>query len=84
VEFETSAPALQPSLPERAVDTATDVSRTIGEVTADLKAAVAALSALIARVQSGPVLPVLRRTVRRAPLTSLFVAFLLGVMAARR
>jgi hypothetical protein len=84
VEFEKSAPALQPSMPERAMDTATDASRTIGEVTADLKAAIAALSEVVAKAQSGPVIPVLRRAVRRAPLTSLFVAFLLGVVAARR
>lgn len=84
MDFETSEPTLQPSMTERAVDTATDASRTVGEVTASLRAAVERLSAVAAEVQSGRVIPALRRTARRAPLTSLFGAFLLGVVVARR
>ena len=84
MDFESSEPTLQPSMTERAVDTATDVSRTVGEVTASLRAAVERLSAVAAEVQSGRLIPALRRAARRAPLTSLFGAFLLGVVVARR
>ena len=34
VNFETPEPTLQPGMAERAIDTATDVSRTITEVSA--------------------------------------------------
>ena len=61
MDFEASEPTLQPSMTERAVDTATDVSRTVGEVTASLKAAVERLSAVAAEVQSGRVIPAIRR-----------------------
>ena len=84
MDFESSEPTLQPSMTERAVDTATDVSRTVGEVTASLRAAVERPSAVAAEVQSGRLIPALRRAARRAPLTSLFGAFLLGVVVARR
>jgi hypothetical protein len=83
VEYEPSGPTLQPSMTERAIDTASDVSRTIGEVSANLKAAVARLSEALEEVQSGPVVLSLRRAARRAPLTSLFAAFLLGTALAR-
>ena len=84
MEYEASEPTLQPSMGERAIDTATDVSRTIGEVTAGLKAAVERLSAVLVDAQTGQIIPAIRRTTRRAPLTSLFVAFLLGVAVAQR
>ena len=84
MDFETSEPTLQPGMTERAMDTATDASRTVGEVTASLRAAVERLSAVAAEVQSGRVIPALRRAARRAPLTSLFGAFLLGIVVARR
>jgi hypothetical protein len=69
---------------ERAKDTATDVSRSIGELTAGLKTAVERLRAALADAQSGRVIPALRRATREAPLTSLFAAFLLGAALARR
>lgn len=84
IEIETSQPTLQPGMAERAMDTATDVSRSIGEVTASLKSAVERLNAALAEAQSGQALPALRRAVREAPLTSLFAAFLLGAVLARR
>jgi hypothetical protein len=69
---------------ERTVDTATDVSRTIGEVAARLKAAVERLSAVLAETTSGRPIPALRQAARQAPLTSLFIAFLLGALLTRR
>ena len=74
-----------PSIAERAIDTATDVSRTIEEVTAALKAAVDRLRQAIADAeQPGQPLARLRAVTRQAPLRSLFAAFLLGVVMARR
>jgi hypothetical protein len=74
-----------PSIAARAVDTATDVSRTIEEVTAALKVAVDRLRELIANAeQPGQPTARLRAITRQAPLRSLFVAFLLGVMVAHR
>jgi hypothetical protein len=84
VDIESSQPTLQPGMAERARDTATDVSRTIGEVTAGLKAAVAELRGVLADARSGQTIPALRRATRQAPLTSLFFAFLLGAVLARR
>ncbi len=66
------------------MDTATDASRSIGEVTAGLKAAVERLRTTLAEAQSGQAIPALRRAVREAPLTSLFAAFLMGAVVARR
>jgi hypothetical protein len=83
VEFEGSEPTLQPSMTERAMDTATDVSRTIGEASASLRVAVERLSAALDEVQSGPFISAIRRAARQAPLTSLFAAFLLGTAFAR-
>jgi hypothetical protein len=83
VEYERPQPTLQPSMTERAMDAASDVSRTITEASADLKAAVTRLSAALEEVRSGPVLSSLRRVARRAPLTSLFAAFLLGTALTR-
>jgi hypothetical protein len=75
----------QPGAAERAVDTATDVSRTITEVTAALRLAMERLRDAISDVQR-PGRPVarLRTITREAPLTSLVVAFLLGVAISRR
>ncbi|WP_414642522.1 hypothetical protein [Bradyrhizobium sp.] len=74
-----------PSIAERAIDTATDVSRTIEEVIEDLKVAVSRLRMMIERTQRpGQPLARLRAATREAPLTSLFVAFLFGVAIARR
>jgi hypothetical protein len=48
VNIEPSEPKLQPGMAERAIDTATDVSRTIAEVSAGLRAAVNGLSEAVA------------------------------------
>jgi hypothetical protein len=73
-----------PSIAERAIDTATDVSRTIEEAAAALKVAVDRLREAIANAeQPGQPIARLRALTRQAPLQSLFVAFLLGVVLAR-
>jgi len=70
---------------ERAIDTATDVSRTITEVSAALQAAVDRLSrAIVTARQPGKPLSTISAVTREAPLASLFVAFLFGVALARR
>jgi hypothetical protein len=85
VDFETTQPNLQPGMAERAIDTATDVSRTITEVTTALQAAVDRLSLAIATArQPGKPLSTISAITREAPLASLFVAFLFGVAVARR
>ncbi|MHC2626441.1 hypothetical protein ACVIW2_008473 [Bradyrhizobium huanghuaihaiense] len=78
-------PDPQPGVAERAIDAATDVSRTIGEVAGGLHAAVDRLTAAIdeARKPGRPLATVAAIT-REAPLASLFVAFLFGVAVARR
>ncbi len=78
-------PELQPGMAERAIDTATDVSRTITEMSAALQAAVDRLSeAIVAARQPGRPLATISAITREAPLASLFVAFLFGVAVARR
>ena len=85
MNFETPEPTLQPGMAERAIDTATDVSRTITDVTAALQAAVDRLSeAVTAARQPGKPLSTVSAITREAPLASLLVAFLLGVALARR
>jgi hypothetical protein len=67
------------------MDTATDVSHTVAEVSAALQAAVDRLSvALKSARQSGKPLATISAITREAPLASLTVAFLLGVVVARR
>ena len=84
MNIEPSAP-LQPGMAERAIDTATDVSRTITEVSAALQAAVDRLSEAIETArQPGKPLATISAITREAPLASLFVAFLFGVAVARR
>jgi len=74
-----------PSIAERAIDAATDVSRTIEEVTEGLRIAVDRLRSTIAEAQRpGQPLARLRTVTRQAPLTSLVVAFLLGAALTRR
>jgi ABC-type transporter Mla maintaining outer membrane lipid asymmetry permease subunit MlaE len=74
-----------PSIAERSIDAATDVSRTIEDVTAALKVAVERLREVIANAERpGQPIARLRAVTRQAPLQSLFVAFLLGVVVARR
>jgi hypothetical protein len=69
---------------ERAIDTATDVSRTVTEVSAALQTAVDRLShAIVTARQPGRPLSTISAITREAPLASLFVAFLFGVALAR-
>jgi hypothetical protein len=74
-----------PGIAERAIDTATDVSRTIGEVTGALNAAVDRLSTVLADARRpGKPLAIISAVTREAPLSSLAVAFMLGLAIARR
>jgi len=85
VDFEVPEPTLQPGMAERAIDTATDVSRTLTDISAGLQAAVSRLSDAIATArQPGNPLSTISAITREAPLASLFVAFLFGVAVARR
>jgi hypothetical protein len=86
VNFETPpSPPYQPGMAERAIDTATDVSRTITELSEGLQAAVNRLSRAIATArQPGRPLSTISAITREAPLASLFVAFLFGIAVARR
>jgi hypothetical protein len=78
-------PELQPGMAERAIDTATDVSRTITEMSAGLHTAVDRLSETIVTARRpGKPLATISAITREAPLASLFVAFLFGVAVARR
>ena len=75
----------QPSVAERAIDAATDVSRTIGEVAGGLHAAVDRLTAAIEEARKpGKPLATLAAITREAPLASLCIAFMFGVAIARR
>ena len=82
----TETPELaQPGMAERAIDTATDVSRKITEASAALRGAVDRLSNAISTArQPGKPLATISAITREAPLASLFVAFLFGVAVARR
>jgi hypothetical protein len=85
VSTESFNPNPQPGVTQRAIDTATDVSRTVGEVTGALRAAVDRLSATIEEAsRPGKALSTVSRITREAPLASLFVAFLFGIAIARR
>jgi hypothetical protein len=85
VSIETPQPIPQPSKAERAIDTATDVSRTIGEVTGALKTAADRLSEAVADARRpGKPLSEIAAITRKAPLASLLVAFLCGIAVARR
>lgn len=85
MSIETPPSPAQPNIAERAIDTATDVSRTIEEVTNALRLAVSRLREVIAEAERpGRPLARLRAVTRQAPLQSLFVAFLLGAVLARR
>jgi hypothetical protein len=85
VNIETPQPTLQPGLAERAIDTATDMSRTITELSEGLQAAVNRLNQAIATARRpGHPLSTISTITREAPLASLFAAFLLGIAVARR
>jgi hypothetical protein len=78
-------PTLQPGMAERAIDTATDVSRTVSEISAGLQAAVDRLSdAIESARRPGQPLATISAITREAPLASLFVAFLFGIAVSRR
>ena len=84
MKIEPSDP-LQPGMAERAIDTATDVSRTLTEVSAALQTAVGRLSdAISAARRPGMPLATISAITREAPLASLFVALLFGVAIGRR
>lgn len=75
----------RPGVAERAIDAATDVSRTIGEVAGGLHAAVDRLTAAIEEARKpGKPLATLAAITREAPLASLCIAFMFGVAIARR
>jgi hypothetical protein len=75
----------QPGVAERAIDAATDVSRTIGEVAGGLHAAVDRLTAAIEEARKpGKPLATLAAITREAPLASLCIAFMFGLAIARR
>jgi hypothetical protein len=79
------AQAPQPGMAERAIDTATEVSQTVSDVSAALKIAVERLSEAIATAREpGKPLATLSAITREAPLASLLVAFLFGVAVTRR
>jgi hypothetical protein len=85
VNVEIPQPIPQPGMAERAIDAATDVSRTITEVSAALRVAVDRLSSAIATAREpGRPLSTISAVTREAPLASLFVAFLFGIAVARR
>jgi hypothetical protein len=85
VSFDTPESPLQPGMGERAIDAATEVSRTVTEVSNGLRAAINRLSdAIAASRRPGGALATVSAVTREAPLASLFVAFLFGVAVARR
>ena len=78
-------PNPQPGVAERALDTATDMSRSLGEMIGTLHAAVDRLSrAMVDAQRPGTALSTVSAMTREAPLASLFVAFLFGIAVARR
>jgi hypothetical protein len=85
VSIEKPEPTSQPGMAARALDAATDVSRTVGEVTGGLRAAVDRLTDAVENARRpGQPLSTIAAITREAPLASLFVAFLFGIAAARR
>jgi hypothetical protein len=85
VNVEIPEPIPQPGMAERGIDAATDVSRTITEVSGALRVAVDRLSSAIATAREpGKPLSTISAITREAPLASLFVAFLFGIAVARR
>ena len=85
MNIEIPQPVPQPGMAERAIDTATDVTRSITEVSAALQAAVDRLSRASATArQPGKPLSTVSAITRQAPLASLLVAFLFGIAVARR
>lgn len=82
---ETPQSTSHPRVAERAIDAATDVSRTIGEVAGGLHAAVDRVTSAVEESRKpGGTLATVAAITREAPLASLFVAFLFGLAIARR
>ncbi|QFI75485.1 hypothetical protein [Bradyrhizobium betae] len=82
---EIPQPTAQPGMAERAIDAASDVSHTIGEVAGGLRAAVDRVTTAIDEARKpGRPLSTVAAITREAPLASLFVAFLFGIAVARR
>jgi hypothetical protein len=82
---ENLQPVPQPGVAARAIDAAADVSRTVGEVTGTLRAAVDRLTAAIEYARRpGQPLSTLAAITREAPFTSLCIAFMFGIAVARR
>jgi hypothetical protein len=85
VSTESFDPNSQPNAAARALDTATDVAHSLGEITGNLRAAVDRLSETMANARRpGTALSTVSAITREAPLASLFVAFLFGIAVARR
>jgi hypothetical protein len=85
VTSEPFDPNPQPGVAERALDTAADMSHTLGEMVGTLRSAVDRLSETMTEArQPGTALSTISAITREAPLASLFVAFLFGVAVARR
>lgn len=75
----------QPSLAARTIDAAADASRTVGEVAGGFRSAADRLTSVIDEArQPGGTLSTVAALTREAPLASLFVAFLFGIVVARR
>ena len=75
----------EPGLAARAIDTATDASRTMADLSAALRDTLIRLNEAIATARRpGTPLSTISAVTREAPLASLFVAFLFGVAVARR
>jgi hypothetical protein len=85
IEDETVQPIPQPGVAARAMDTAADVSHTVGEVAGALRAAIDRLSEAIEYARRpGKPLSTVAAITREAPLTSLCIAFMFGIAVARR
>ena len=85
VKIEIPESSSQPGMAERAIDTATDLSRTLSEASAALQAAVRHLSeAITAARQPGMPLSTMSAIIRAAPLSSLLVAVMFGIAIGRR
>lgn len=85
VSTEPFEPNPQPGVAERALDTATDMSRSLGEMVGTLRTAVDRLNQTMTEARRpGTALSAISTITREAPLASLFVAFLFGIAVARR
>ncbi|WP_423957012.1 hypothetical protein [Bradyrhizobium sp.] len=85
MNVEKPEPIPPPGMAAGALDGATDLSRSIAEVTSALRAAIDRLGGAIENARRpGQPLATVAAVTREAPLASLFVAFLLGIAVARR